>query len=125
MRLGSQMLRSLNEFVRFEGKDPRLAGVSFTTIDLSRDLSVARVYFSQMDPKADPEEAAAGLARAAGFLRSKLGASLKVRKVPELRFTHDDSIALGAAISSLIDEANEGVGTPADEQSDHDSDEPG
>jgi len=115
-RLASQMLRTLNELVRFEGKDPRLGGVSLTSIDLSRDLSVARVYFSQMDPDASPDEAAEGLARAAGFLRSKLGASLKVRKVPELRFTHDDSIAKGAAISSLIDDANRSAGSENDDE---------
>lgn len=100
------MLRVLNELVRFESKDPRLTGVSLTAIDLARDLGVAKVYFSQMDPTEDPAAALAGLDRAAGFLRSKLGSSLKIRRVPELRFAHDDSIAHGAEISQLIDEAN-------------------
>ncbi len=106
------MLRTLNELVRFESKDPALAGVSLTAIELSRDLGVAKVYFSQMNPDDDPEVALAGLARAAGFLRSKLGAAIKVRRVPELRFYHDDSSAHGAAISSLIDQA--GAGSDAD-----------
>lgn len=105
-RLESQMLRTLNELVRFDSKDPRLDGVSLTSIDLSRDLSVARVYYSQMDPEVDPAEAGEGLSRAAGFLRSKLGGSLKIRKVPELRFVHDDSVAHAVEISRLIDDAN-------------------
>ena len=105
-RLSSQMLRTLNELVRFETKDPRLSGVSLTAIELSRDLSVAKVYFSQMDPDDDPGLALEGLRRAAGFLRSRLGSSIKVRHVPELRFQHDDSIAHGAAISELIHRAN-------------------
>ena len=100
------MLRTLNELVRFESKDPRLAGVSLTAIELSRDLSVAKVYFSQMDPDGDAEVALEGLQRAGGFLRSKLGSSIKVRHVPELRFVHDDSIAHGALISELIDDAS-------------------
>ncbi len=100
------MLRVLNELVRFESKDPRLNGVSLTAIELARDLGVARVYFSQMDPAEDPAAAQTGLERAAGFLRSKLGSSLKIRRVPELRFVHDDSIAHGAEISQLIDQAN-------------------
>ena len=104
-RLQSQMLRTLNDLVRFESKDPRLDGVSLTSIELARDLSVARLYFSQMDPEADPAEAAEGLGRASGFLRSKLGGSLKIRKVPELRFVHDDSVAHAVEISRLIDEA--------------------
>lgn len=100
------MLRALNELVRFESKDPRLSGISLTAIELARDLGVAKVYFSQMDPEGDLEAARTGLERAAGFLRTKLGSSLQVRRVPELRFVHDDSIAHGAEISQLIDQAN-------------------
>lgn len=104
-RLGAQMLRALSELLRFESKDPGLAEVSLTEVKLSRDLSVARVYFSLLNPDADPKPAEDGLKRAAGFLRSKLGAVLKVRHVPELRFVHDDSIAHGAEIARLIADA--------------------
>jgi len=104
-RLGAQMLRSLSELLRFETKDPGLADVSLTAVDLSRDLSIAKVYFSLLNPDADPTPAADGLKRASGFLRSKLGSALKVRHIPELRFVHDDSIAHGAEIARLIDDA--------------------
>ena len=99
------MLRSLSELLRFESKDPGLANVSLTAVDLSRDLGVARVYFSMLNPDDDPQPALEGLQRAAGFLRSRLGKELMVRHVPELRFQHDDSIAHGAEISRLIDDA--------------------
>ena len=99
------MLRILSELLRFETKDPGLAEISLTAVDLSRDLSVARVYFSMLKPDDDPQRALDGLKRAAGFLRSKLGGELMIRHVPELRFVHDDSIAHGAEISRLIDNA--------------------
>lgn len=102
-RLGNQLLRTLSELLRFETKDPRLEGVSLTAVELSRDLSVARVYFSLLDPDADPAPVQAGLDSASGFLRSHLGRAIKVRHVPELRFAHDDSAAVGARISDLID----------------------
>jgi ribosome-binding factor A len=98
--------RSLSELLRFESKDPALADVSLTTVELTRDLSVAKIYFSLLDPDADPQPALLGLQRASGFLRRKLAQELTVRHVPELRFVHDDSIAHGAAISRLIDDAN-------------------
>jgi len=47
----------------------------------------------------------AGLARAAGFLRSELGRRLKLRVTPEVRFVHDPSVERGARLSRLIDEA--------------------
>lgn len=99
------MLRILNELIRFETKDPAVSGVSLTAIELSRDLSVARVFFSLLDPDDAPESALQGLQRAAGFLRSKLGASIKVRHTPELRFIHDDSVAHSIKISQLIESA--------------------
>lgn len=104
-RLGSEVLRTLSELLRFETKDPRLHGVSLTSVDLSRDLSVARVYFSLMNPADSPEPAMEGLQRAAGFLRAKLGRAIKIRHVPELRFVHDDSAEQSAKISELIDSA--------------------
>ena len=104
-RLGAQILRTLNELLRFETKDPRLKGVTLTAVDLTRDLSVARVYFSTLEPDADPAPVLQGLEKASGFLRGKLGHALKVRHVPELRFEHDDSAAEGQRISDLIDNA--------------------
>ncbi|MBT8081161.1 MAG: 30S ribosome-binding factor RbfA [Gammaproteobacteria bacterium] len=104
-RLGNQVLRTLNELLRFDIKDPRLAGVSLTEVELSRDLSVARVYFSLLDPKGDPAPVYEGLEKASGFLRGKLGRAIKVRHVPELRFEHDDSAAESQRISDLIEGA--------------------
>lgn len=104
-RLGAQILRSLAELLRFEVKDPRVADVSLTDVELSRDLSVAKVYFSLLNPDDDPAPALEGLRKAGGFMRAKLGASMKIRHVPELRFAHDDSIAHGSAISKLIADA--------------------
>lgn len=104
-RLGAQVLRTLSELLRFEIKDPRLAAVSLTAVEMSRDLSLAKVYFSMLNPDDDDAPAMEGLHRASGFLRGKLGQTLKIRHVPELRFLHDDSIAHGIAISRLIEDA--------------------
>jgi len=104
-RLGNQVLRTLNELLRFETKDPRLEGVSLSAVNLSRDLSVAQVYFSMLDPNADAASVQQGLEKATGFLRSKLGRAIKVRHVPELRFVHDDSAAEGQRIADLIEGA--------------------
>ncbi len=106
-RLGNQVLRILSELIRFETKDPRLQNVSLTAVDLTRDLSVAKVYFSLMDPNQDPVPVAEGLDAASGFLRRKLGSAIKIRHVPELRFAHDDSAAEAVRIGRLIDTAIE------------------
>jgi ribosome-binding factor A len=105
-RLAAELMRTLSDVLRFEIKDPGVAGVSLTNVELSRDLSVARVYFSLLQPDDDPKPALDGLQRASGFLRSKLGHAMKIRHVPELRFKHDDRLAHADRISRLIDAAN-------------------
>lgn len=104
-RLGAQLQRTLSELIRFETKDPRLADVSLTAVELSKDLSVAKIYISLLHPDDDAKPALEGLQHAAGFLRRRLGHELTVRHVPELRFVHDDSVAHGVEISRLIESA--------------------
>ncbi len=104
-RLGAQIQRSLSELIRFETKDPGLNEVSLTAVELSKDLSIAKVYFSLLNPDDDPRPALEALKRASGFLRRRLGSELTVRHVPELRFVHDDSVAHGVEISRLIENA--------------------
>ncbi len=105
-RLGAQVLRTLSELLRFDVKDPSLNGVSLTIVEMTRDVSIAKVYFSLLNPDDDPKSALEGLQRASGFLRGKLGSTLRIRHVPELRFLHDNSVAHGIEISRLIDDAN-------------------
>ncbi|HEX7719919.1 MAG TPA: 30S ribosome-binding factor RbfA, partial [Woeseiaceae bacterium] len=76
----------------------------------------AKVYFSLLNPDAQTEPVQEGLQRAAGFLRSRLGKDLQIRYVPELRFIHDDSIAHGAEISRLIDNATASHNDDSDEK---------
>lgn len=114
-RLGNEVLRTLNELLHFEAKDPRLKLVSLTALELSRDLSVARIHFSLLDLEADPKEVLDGLNRASGFLRSRLGREIKIRHVPELRFQHDDSAAESQRISDLIEGAVERHSEPESE----------
>jgi len=105
-RMGSLILRTLNELLHFELNDPSLQDINLTSIDLSRDLSIAKIYFSSIQFDKDIRAQKDGLNRANGFLRTKLARSIKVRHVPELRFFYDDSVNKAIEITRLIDKAN-------------------
>jgi ribosome-binding factor A len=90
-RVGEQMQRLLGEILLRDVKDPRAHGVSVTAVEVSRDLSHATVWFSLLDPKADPAPATEALASAAGLIRGKLGRAMYIRQVPALHFRHDES----------------------------------
>lgn len=104
-RIADQIQRSLAELLRLEVRDPRVGLVTLTGVDLSRDQSHAKVWFTVMGTGETVREAAQGLARASGFLRSELAHRLTIRKVPELHFEYDESVERGARLSRLIDEA--------------------
>jgi len=104
-RIAEQMRRNLSEIVRREVKDPRLQFMTITDIEVSGDLSHANIFFSLLDPKQDPQAASEALQRAAGFIRKQLGHGMRIRQVPQLHFMHDESLARGARLTALIDDA--------------------
>lgn len=104
-RVGEQMQRLLSEILLRDVKDPRVYGVSVTAVDVSRDLSHATIWFSLLDPAADPAPVGNALAGAAGLIRGKLGRAMYIRQVPALHFRHDESLERGSRLSELIDRA--------------------
>ena len=104
-RIADQIQREIAELVRTEVRDPRVGLVTFTGVELSRDQSHAKVFFTVLGAGPVIEEAQEGLDRAAGFLRSQLAHRLTIRKVPELHFEYDESVERGMRLSKLIDEA--------------------
>jgi ribosome-binding factor A len=104
-RVADQIQREIAELIRLEVRDPRVGLVTITGVELSRDASHAKVFFTVLGAAAEGEAAREGLQRAAGFLRSGLAHRLTTRKVPELHFTYDESVERGMRLSKLIDEA--------------------
>jgi ribosome-binding factor A len=103
-RLNEQLRREISELLRREVRDPRVGAVSVTAVQVSSDLSVARVFVILTGTEGERAESLEGLDAAAPFLRRTLGRSLHVRRVPELRFRPDRSLEHARRIESLLDE---------------------
>jgi ribosome-binding factor A len=108
LRVAAELQRLLNELLRTEVRDPRLENVRVNEVELSGDLSVANVFFGTLQPDADPEPAREALVKAKGFLRSRVGKELRLRRAPELRFAHDESPRRGLELTRLLDELGSG-----------------
>src|SRR5690349_18134963 len=104
-RIADQIQRDLSELIRLELKDPRVSLITISSVEVSRDLSHAKVYVTSLAPGHSPGDTAAALQHAAGFLRSRLSATLKLRTVPQLQFVYDVSVERGIRLSDLIDKA--------------------
>ncbi len=107
-RVEEQIQRILSDVVRAEVRDPRLNGVIVSAVKVSRDLSVAWIYYSTLDAAGTVKELSAAFDSASGFLRRRLAAELSVRRVPELRFEFDDATRRGTALEELIETAVSG-----------------
>lgn len=105
-RVSDQIQRDLAELIRTALKDPRVGFVTLTGVEVSRDYRHAKVFFTVLGDEAVVAKAQEGLDSAAGFLRSGLAGTLRLRIVPELHFTYDESVARGDRLSRLIDQAN-------------------
>jgi ribosome-binding factor A len=103
-KLGDQFQRELSDLLQRELRDPRVGMVTITSVDVSPDISHAKVFFTILDPS-KVEETTKGLQRAAGFLRSQLARRIKLYTTPELRFQYDESVERGDRLSRLIDSA--------------------
>jgi len=102
-RIAQQMQRELAELLSFQISDPRVRLVTITGVDVARDYSHAKIFFTRLDGK--QEEAQQGLERASGYLRKQLSRSLKLRIMPQLHFAYDSSIERGNHLSQLIEQA--------------------
>jgi len=101
-RLASQIQRELAALVRNNLKDPRLSMPAILEVQVTRDLSQARVFFSVLDPQ-DAEQNLQALKHASGYLQREIGKVLKARITPKLTFIYDDSDIRGRTMSELID----------------------
>ena len=100
--------KNLSDILR-EVKDPRVSKLlSIVKLDVSGDMSYATVYVSAIEGREKTVESVKALKNAAGYVRRELGARLKLRKVPEIRFIADDSIEISANISRIVNDINNG-----------------
>ncbi len=89
-KMADQLMRELSSIMIEESQDPRLELVSITGVRLNRDFSIAEVLYTHIKGRDAIPELEKGFAKATGFLRSRLGQRLKMRRIPELRYTWDD-----------------------------------
>ena len=101
-RLNGLLLAEISKAVRRVVRDPRIEGVTFTGVNVTRDLRIARVYYSVLG-KSDSQEAAhEGLQSAKGVIKRELSRNLDLRYMPEIDFFFDDTLQYAEHIEKLL-----------------------
>jgi ribosome-binding factor A len=119
-RVADQLRSELAAMLARDVHDPGIGFVTLTRVQVSPDLQQARVWYTSLGDDAARANSARALERAAPFLRRQVGARLRLKRVPELVFRYDDSIAGQDRIEQILDELHRSrsstAGTPRDDE---------
>ncbi len=101
-RVAELVHKELAVLLRSEVKDHRVGLVSITHVEVTRDLSIARVHVTTLGGGGDREAMLAGLKHAAGFLRGRVGRALQLRHAPQLDFRLDEHTEHAVQMTSML-----------------------
>ena len=104
-RIADQIQRELAVLIETEVKDPRVGRITITDVEVTRDYSHAKIYYTTLGNEEDRVAIEEGLKHASGFLRSQLASRIRLRVIPQLHFIYDESVERGLYLSQLIDKA--------------------
>lgn len=90
VRMGDQIMREVGTLLVEEAADPRLQLVTLSGVRMNANLRIAEIFYTVSGDAEHRREVQAGLEKATGFLRSRLGRILKLQYTPELRFQFDE-----------------------------------
>lgn len=106
-KLNALFVREINNIVMFDVKDPNLNLVSVTEVEVTNDLSMAKVYVSIINQK-NRSHSLEALKKAKGFIKSELAKRMTIRKIPDLVFIYDDTLDKAQRIENIINKINMG-----------------
>jgi len=102
-RVGEQIRDILSDvLVRGDVHDPGIGFITLTRVQVTSDLQLARVFYTTLGDQKARKETSRALQRATGFFRRQIGARLQLRRVPELEFRFDESIANQDRIEQIL-----------------------
>jgi ribosome-binding factor A len=101
-RVADQIRSELALLIAREVHDPGVGFLTLTRVKVTPDLQLARVFYTSLGDDKAQRETARALQRAAPFLRRQLGQRVRLRRVPELEFFYDESIAQNDRIEQIL-----------------------
>lgn len=104
VRLDEQFREEISKLLMKGLKDPRVGFVTISRVEITNDLSYAKVYISVLGSDREKASSLIGLRNSSGFIRIYLGKALKIRKIPQLNFVLDESLDHAMHIEEILAE---------------------
>jgi ribosome-binding factor A len=104
-RLEKRIQRIISHNLIHNIKDNRLKDVSINDVQLTKDLSIAKVFCSTLVQEKSNKHLEKLLSKASGFFKKEIGKSLNIKKIPDLHFIIDNHEEYANRINQLIEDA--------------------
>lgn len=89
-RVSDSIKKEVASIFLFKVNDPRLRNITITNVVLSDDLSNAKIFYSTINSKDDETSVKKALDKSKGFIRTMLGKSINLKKIPTISFFKDN-----------------------------------
>jgi len=124
-RVGEAIRDELSQLIARDVRDPGIGFITLTMVKVAPDLQLARVYYTSMGDEKALRETAKALGRATPFLRRQVAQRLRLRRVPDIQFFYDESVANQDRIERILQDlkaeeaARPADAAPSDPSNDH------
>ena len=119
-RVAKELKRYISEIIHKELKDPRIGFITITDVEMTKDLKLAKVYYSILGNRTEKNNTVNALKSAAGFIKKMIGDNLDLRYIPEILFKEDLSGERARNVYRILDEIKKegGNGNNQDKEAD-------
>ena len=102
-RVSDLLKKEISQMLLKEVKDPHIGFMTITGVEVSKDLHVAKVFYTILGDEKQASESAQALSRVSPFIKRQLGKRLRMRYIPDIIFRYDHSLEYGAKIDTILD----------------------
>jgi len=106
-RVADLLQKEICEMLFKEVKDPHIGFITITGVEVSRDLKIAKVFYTTLGNPDQMAESSRALQRITPFIKKHLGKRIRLRSTPDIFFRYDNSIEYGAKIDTILDRLKE------------------
>ena len=103
-KVGEQIRIELSQLIARDVHDPGVGFITLTKVTVTPDLQIARVYYTTLGDEKAQKETDKALHRAAPFLRRQIAQRVRLRRVPEIEFFYDKSVAQHDRVERILQE---------------------
>ena len=103
-KVGEQIRIELSQLIARDVHDPGVGFITLTKVTVTADLQLARVYYTTLGDEKAQKETGKALHRASPFLRRQIAQRVRLRRVPEIEFFYDKSVAQHDRVERILQE---------------------